>query len=852
MTQAASLARLDKQSALRTLDTLGKQGDGAALFAACLSAFDHPVWTVRKQAAALMARIGKNPQVVEALKNAYNSGTIDQRYWIMRVLAQLVGAECLPWIRKIYAASKDSSVRTHALSAASEIPGADSSEFLVASLMDDSWLNRQTAAGYLEARGKDVLPLLQRGFTEGSGDLKYWCLRLLVRILGSESRATIKKGMKNDDPNIRHYVLRSLEDAEGNWVIPFLVEFLGDANWSNRRVAANILKSRGRPSLKYLAEACQAGTSDVRFWALHTLGETGDERAVGPLENFLYNCDDPEEGLWALEALGKLPAAAACRSILEASYEYPEHTEKIREILVRMGVIAVRPLIEYLDSPNDTIRGLCRRVMETLELPGMKPLLVSLESLGPQDREQLLHDLKQIQREELEGLFQKATLGIEDVRRAAAQAPPRAFPTMSTVSVTIAGNDPALLRARSGPGGPREVAEDDEPAAPVGRESVDVPDLDRAPAPRGRAPGGAVQAVSAGSDYPLALTEVLARAVRLQASDVHLKPGLAPIFRIHGNLRQTDLAVMSREATHAFALEVLPPLQRDLWAKGAFEMDAAYDAGTVGRFRVNCYQELQGTCIAMRHVPGKVSTLADLKLPRVFRDLCMLEQGLVLVTGPTGSGKSTTLAAMVDFINTHQESHIITIEDPVEFVHQNRMSVITNRELGTNTRSFADALRSALREDPDVILVGEMRDRETMQLAITAAETGHLVLSTLHTSNAGETVDRIVNCFPADHHELIRTSLAETLRAIVTQQLIPTVDGKRVAIRDVLLKNSAVANFIREGKLHQVDQAIISGRKEGMQSKDDDLTRLLKEGLISREVAFGYCSDKKVFLSSTA
>ncbi len=827
-----SIADMNPEEAFAALDRRAAQSDAGELFHGCLNAFDSPHWAVRKKASKTLLAVGQQKGLVDALKNAYSNGTTDQRYWIMKILAQLLGGEILPWIKKMYSTTKEASLRTHAISAAAEIRSQESNEFLVATLRDDSWLNRYAAANYIEERGQDVIKFLQRGFTEGSGDLKYWCLRLIVRILGPESIGTIRKGMKSDDASLRHYVLRSMENVTGEWVVPLLIEYLGDSNWSNRRVASEMLRSRGRHSLKYLARAVEDPERDVRFWAIKTLGETGDERAVKALEQFLYTCDERDEGMWALEGLSKIPCASSARAILEASYEYPEHYEEIKALLKHLAIHSLRPIIEYLDSPNQTIQRLCHDALDDLEFKGLSAFRNILDGLDKSEREDLLTTMKQIPREQLESLLDRRDLSIAMLQARAANAPVRNFPTMSTISVLVNPEDGRIL------GGASENSSSLE-----GQEQVDIPSL---PHPRSQASKEPARLST--SLYPVSLREILEKAVRLNASDIHLKASLPPIFRIHGSLRQTDLPVISPEHALDFAREVLPKDKFETVHSDLTEIDGAYSVEKLGRFRVNCYHEFNGVCIAMRHIPGKVSTIADLKLPRIFRDLCLLRQGLVLVTGPTGSGKSTTIAALIDHINTNREEHIITVEDPVEFVHENRSSIITSRELGLHTHSFSNALKAALREDPDVILVGEMRDMETMRLAITAAETGHLVLSTLHTSNPAETVDRIINTFPAAHHSILRASLADSLQAIVTQILVPTTDGKRAAIRDVLIKTPAVANLIRDDRLHQVDQAIVSGRQEGMQTRDDDLTRLLKEGRITRETAYAHCTDKKTFL----
>lgn len=278
------------------------------------------------------------------------------------------------------------------------------------------------------------------------------------------------------------------------------------------------------------------------------------------------------------------------------------------------------------------------------------------------------------------------------------------------------------------------------------------------------------------------------------------------------------------------------------------DYDFAYEISELARFRVSVFWQRKGLGAVMRTIPSKILTFDDFGLPQVVRRFCMMTKGLVLVTGPTGSGKSTTLAAMVDWINEQRQDHILTIEDPIEFTHPNKKFLVNQREIGTNTKSFANALKAALREDPDVILIGEMRDRETIELGITAAETGHLVFGTLHTSSAPKTVDRIIDVFPADQQEQIRAMLAESLKGVIAQVLLKTKDGKgRRAALEIVVGTNAVSNLIRENKIHQIPSMIQTGKKDGMQLLDQHILEYLMAGVISAEEAYMKCNNKTAF-----
>ena len=341
--------------------------------------------------------------------------------------------------------------------------------------------------------------------------------------------------------------------------------------------------------------------------------------------------------------------------------------------------------------------------------------------------------------------------------------------------------------------------------------------------------------------------------VETGASDFHLGVGLRPTFRVNGTVRAASsdsTAPFTAEAVEQAVGEILPETSRDEF-QASHDADFAYEIPDVGRFRVNVFRDLRGTGAVFRHIPHRIPTFEDLGLPDVIRTFCSLNKGLVLITGPTGSGKSSTLAAMVDLINETRRDHILTIEDPIEFVHENKKCLVNQREIKSHTKSFSRALRAALREDPDIVLVGEMRDLETTATALEVAETGHLVLGTLHTSTAASTVDRVVDQFPPDEQAQIRTMLSVSLKGVVSQTLLARADSKgRVAAFEILVMTAGVANQIREGKSYQIPSAIQTGGRLGMRLLNADLLRLVREGSIRPEEAYGKCIDKEDLATS--
>ncbi len=335
------------------------------------------------------------------------------------------------------------------------------------------------------------------------------------------------------------------------------------------------------------------------------------------------------------------------------------------------------------------------------------------------------------------------------------------------------------------------------------------------------------------------ISELLIFMVENKGSDLHMSSGEPPVVRIHGEMRKIEVPPLDKDEVHNMIYEILNDQQRRVFEEH-LELDFSFALGDIARFRVNVFKQNRGDAAVFRTIPTKIPTFEELNLPKVFMDISRLEKGLVLVTGPTGSGKSTTLAAMVDLINQEEKGHILTVEDPIEFVHPSKNCLVNQRELGPHTLSFANALRSALREDPDVILVGEMRDLETISLALTAAETGHLVFGTLHTSGAPKTVDRVIDVFPAAQQAQVRSMFSESIQAIITQALFKRKDGKgRIASFEILIANPAVRNLIREGKISQIPSIMQTNKALGMQTMDAAVNDLLAKNLVTREeVAF--------------
>ena len=332
------------------------------------------------------------------------------------------------------------------------------------------------------------------------------------------------------------------------------------------------------------------------------------------------------------------------------------------------------------------------------------------------------------------------------------------------------------------------------------------------------------------------IAELLAFSVKNKASDLHLSAGLPPMIRVDGDVRRINIPALDHKQVHALVYDIMSDKQRRDYEE-FLEVDFSFEIPGLARFRVNAFNQNRGAAAVFRTIPSEILTLEDLGAPKVFKELIDVPQGLILVTGPTGSGKSTTLAVMLDHINKNEYAHLLSVEDPIEFVHTSNKCLINQREVHRDTHGFNEALRSALREDPDVILVGELRDLETIRLALTAAETGHVVFGTLHTNSAAKTIDRIVDVFPGEEKAMVRSMLSESLQAVISQTLLKRVGGGRVAAHEIMLATPAIRNLIREDKIAQMYSAIQTGGGMGMQTMDQSLRNLLQKGLITRQAA---------------
>ncbi|MBI4863751.1 MAG: Flp pilus assembly complex ATPase component TadA, partial [Candidatus Riflebacteria bacterium] len=611
----------------------GRKDDQA--FGALLDALNSPFWAVRKRAAELLAGIGE--MAVQRIQEQFQALTDNQRHWSLTIVAWVVKAGALPWLKNAYAA-RSSAVRSSVIAAVSEIQGPEAVDLLMRALEDDSWLNRYAAAEALERRGEEVLEKLKQGFMEGRGDIKLWSLQLLVRIFGRGAANFLATCKSHEDPDIRHYGIRALGESDDEWAIRQLVEALADSHFINRRLASRTLVAKGKRSVTALVESLSGGNLDIIYWALQTLGKIGDEAMVKPIVLLVLSSHGDraaEIREWAVDSLGELKTEASAKRLLEIATEFPDMRPKIGQMLQTFKARAVSILLKDALSPNADLKTFCRNTLDSMNLPGARTLLEDLEKRGKVEVDSLMKAIKSLAPLQLEEAFARPRLDVTQLTAFIPSLSATDVSSISRIAVGMSRDELTRLAAAA-----RQKEGTTQPPRSGTRREI------------------ALGAEPAAQTYPVALDDILKKAINAGASDIHLKPGLPPIFRIRGVLGQTELPVLTPKDTQDLITASLAEnLYKHLITRK--ELDAGYEIQGVSRFRLNCFSEMNGYGMVARVIPNRVPTLADLELPRVFRTFCNYIHGIILICGPTGSGKSTTLAAMIDYINETREEHVL-------------------------------------------------------------------------------------------------------------------------------------------------------------------------------------------------
>ncbi|MFZ2960500.1 MAG: PilT/PilU family type 4a pilus ATPase [Candidatus Ozemobacteraceae bacterium] len=748
---------------------------------------------------------------------------------------------------------------------------------LICHLGDPSFLFRRHLSKLLLAEGEALLPAIKTVFTRGDLHQKYWALKLLVDVSGSKALRQIRKFLVSTDPTVRLYALAALEFVPGPEATAFLISALLETSPIMRHQAASSLKSKGETVLNELLEIMRTRGPELKDELIVIIGRIMGAKSREFFKTLVAS-SNPDDRFYALKAIGQKPDQEGIRLLIAA---FKDPVWAIRSLssslLARLGPETTDSLINALgDSDFDTIAWAAKTLGSGRDQSAARNLL-NLVDHHADDNVRVVA-IKALCQLDIEFTVELLILNFKNaglsVRNAIVEGLSGMTRTKSIkyLLMYLLDKDKTLsfwcektLKQLNYPGLPSVMKilvmlndleherfmrylhqlQAERITSILNREELILDDFDPEKIPE---EAYVATAVNQCRD----LRDLLAQVKEQKGSDLHMNIGLPPMIRIHGDLMRLPLPPLTEERASQLMLAVLNEEQLARF-KDRWEMDFSLEVKHVARFRANIFKQRTGISGVFRLIPTVIPSFEELGLNRlVFEPICDHRNGLILVTGPTGSGKSTTMAAMVDVINKTRYEHILTIEDPIEFVHQHKRCSINQRELGAHTHSFSDALRVALREDPDVILVGEMRDQETIKLALTAAETGHLVFSTLHTINTYESINRIIGAFPSDHQDQVRLELSGVLRAVVSQKLIPRSDHKgRALAYEMLVCNIAVKNLIKEAKTEQIISIMQTAQGENMQTMDQSLAKHVLSGACTLEAVMPYVNDKKSFSQLT-
>ncbi len=861
----------DTRQILALLEKAGKADDEQFLLFLIYKGLAHPDADIQQKCVALVQP--HIDRVTEPLLVLLNHPNENVRYWALSLLG---GAGKLTREQLAEVFTRNEKDETKILAADLLLSGPEcpaTFELLIRHLGDPSWALRRHLNKRLAAYGEKLLSPISTVFAGGNLHEKYWALKLLIDLSGPKAMHNIRKFLTSKDFTVKLYAIAALEYVPGDQALGFLFATLMEESPVMRYQAAHIFAAKGERALdeavKFIREKGPELKDDLNVMTGKILGERSRQFFRDQLES-----SDPDDRFYALRAIGQNPDQEGVRLLVRAFRDPVWIIRRLAsDLLANLIPRAHEELIAALNDPSfDTIFWAAKTLGSGRDASAARPLLTLVDHHpNPNVR---VCAVKALCKLDVEYVAELLILNFRDAPPAVRTAISEGLVQMSRLKVikylviylfdrdksisfwcekTLKALQYPALSSLLGILVTLDTAQQEKFISYLhhlkaeqlhkilGREKVTMADFDPDQLPSD-------EYVLVPLSQYRTLDDLLAQLKEQHGSDLHLNVGLPPMFRVHGELTRTNLPSITEERASQLILSIFNEEQLERF-KSHWEIDFSYEVKHVGRFRANIFRQRQGVSGVFRLIPTQIPTFEELGLQRsVFEPLCENRNGLILVTGPTGSGKSTTMAVMVDYINKSRHEHILTIEDPIEFVHQHKRCSINQRELGTHTHSFADALRSSLREDPDVILVGEMRDPETIKLALTASETGHLVFSTLHTISAGESINRIIGAFPADHQDQIRLELAGVLRAIISQKLMPRSDRKgRVLAHEMLICNIAVRNLIKEAKTEQIISIMQTASGEHMQTMDQALARLAAYEICSVETVMPHVQDKKSF-----
>lgn len=868
--------RLQKISA--EIGALEKQADAKAM-SRLVELFGHEVWQVRKMASLALVRINSAAgQVLDHLDGSLKKEKFrneDEVYWSIQVASGIRTGAASYLISWASDENFPKNYKPFLVKSLARVNDSTSVSFLIQSLSDENWIVRKEAASVLMTFGRNIIPQLQSSFSNENVEIRTWIARIIGQILGKDALAFFKNMLTSDRREMRYYAICALAEIKDVTAISTIVSKLSDPSWLVRVQVADVLEKIGADALPFLKKLLVEGNSDEKFYAIRIIQKIARDRAFSFVRDSL-NLDDGESKVLSLSALADTSDDSVfgllCDSLTDPNHLIQRHAANL---ILQISPQAFPKIVEaFKKTQNETLRYWLIEVLnsyanraESFEYirsifadASKREKIQIMQSVSATDDERF--DMK-LCRFLLSALLdsgysvrncafnQLVKFGYLKIRHAGEYVSLNdALLKIQDYGIEDADNEYAaeLVRANCG--------EDEAPAAAAVKQDFFQQAIRQFAPPAAHQTAPAYPAAAAQvpdeflemSEYPVAIDDILKRAIEMKASDVHIAVNYPPSFRINGEVEfQEGYQKLTPGNTRHLAYQILKPHVRSQF-ESLKELDLSYEIPGVARFRVNMFMDMHGIGVVFRIIPMDVPDIDELGVPEILKAFADKQKGLVLVTGPTGSGKSTTLAAMINYINRRKKAHIITIEDPVEFVHKPIMSKITQRELHVSTKSFANALRAALREDPDIILVGEMRDLETIELAITAAETGHLVFGTVHTSSAANTIDRIIDAFPADKHAQVRISLVEGLIAIVAQSLVLRKSGAgRIAAFEIMTMTPAIGNLIKDGKTSQIKDYMLAGKQYGMQILDDSLAELMSRDEITFDEALAASYNKEDF-----
>ena len=809
-----SIEKVPDEMRLFVVRALGECGvtsvDGA--IPVLIELLDSDDWSLREEAAKLLVELREKG--LPAVRNILKEGTQNQRFWAFKIMARIMGENAIVPLAKILETpaeelAEDS--RPYALAALKEIRSAKVIPPLLALLSNDSWYLRAEAAEVLATVGDLAVKDLMTGLNNENSDVRFWILKVLRKILNEDAIEIIAEHLKSEHKGTRYSAVLTLGEIPCEKAAEILIDCFIDEAWVIRKAAADALALMGERAVEPLLRSLTSTSTECLYWALQTLGRVGGERAVAFIAKLLEH-KDRSIRMAAIDALAGVGGLQAMGSLVNA-FRNKEWVVRQRasDAMKSLGVPALIYLFAYVEDEHHDVVYWTRQTLQGFLLPGLdsileqikemptKELPVVQEELGRMDPETLLKDLKRADAR-LEDL-----LGNWKGRRAVTAASVTNEAQAST-QFDMVHHDLLTLFDRK-----------------------------------------------LGDTYGTTMHELLMEAEEAGASDLHLKVGVPPIFRVDGELRKTKHPPLSPGNTIYLCGSLLTALQKEELTQN-LQIDLSYAVPSGPRFRVNMFLQTKGLEAAFRYIDPRIPSFRELNMPeRQLRRIAASQDGLILVTGPTGCGKTTTLAAIINYINRSFAKHIITIEDPIEYVHENKLSYLSYREVGIDVRSFPMGLRGALREDPDVILIGELRDRETVSTALTLAGTGHLVLASFHTANASQTIEQLSDFYPAEQQEHVRRQLAFILKAVISQRLFSRRDKKgRIPAYEILVSSHAVRNLIREGSTQQLFSVMQSSAELGMTTFDSILQDLVESRIVAYDEALPFVYDPTNFRQPSA